>query len=89
MSPHHGRAGRGVSHDILTESILQQNNLQTVTEGRLGWGEVTPLWFLAEERGTSGTRRRVLPQVTCHVMLCHVMSRYVMSCHVIMSYNIT
>ena len=55
-----------------------------MTEGRLGWGEVTPLWFLAEERGTSGTRRRVLAQVTCHVM-----SSYVMSCHVIMSYNIT
>ena len=47
-----------------------------MTEGRLGWGEVTPLWFLAEERGTSGTRRRVLPQVTCHVMSSYVMSLY-------------
>ena len=27
----------------------------------LGWAEVTPLWFLAEARGTTGTRRRVLP----------------------------
>ena len=35
---------------------------ETVSSGRLGWGEVTSLWFLSEERGTSGTRRRVLPQ---------------------------
>ena len=35
----------------------------TLTDGLLGWGEVTPLWFLSEERGTSGTRKRVLPQV--------------------------
>ena len=57
-------------------SFNRNNKLQTVTEGRLGWGEVTPLWFLAEDRGTSGTRRRVLPQVTCHVM-----SPYVTLCH--------
>ena len=78
-------------------SFNRNNKLQTVTEGRLGWGEVTPLWFLAEERGTSGTRRRVLPQVTSDVMsryyvtlrhvtsryvtLCHVMSRYITLCH--------
>ena len=36
---------------------------ETCSDGRLGWGEVTPLWFLAESRGTSGTRKRVLAQV--------------------------
>ena len=35
---------------------------ETLSDGRLGWGEVTPLWFLSEARGTSGTRRRVLAQ---------------------------
>ena len=36
---------------------------ETSADARLGWGEVTPLWFLSEARGTSGTRRRILPQV--------------------------
>ena len=36
---------------------------ETLSDARLGWAEVTPLWFLAEARGTSGTRKRVLPQV--------------------------
>lgn len=36
---------------------------ETQSDARLGWAEVTPLWFLAEARGTSGTRKRVLPQV--------------------------
>ena len=34
----------------------------SLSDGRLGWGEVTPLWFLSEARGTSGTRKRVLAQ---------------------------
>jgi hypothetical protein len=44
---------------------------------RLGWGEVStkhrstapqvvPLWFLSEARGTSGTRKRSVPQVVTH-----------------------
>ena len=40
----------------------------TCHDARLGWGEVTPLWFLSEARGTSGTRKRVLPQV-CHPII--------------------
>ena len=36
---------------------------ETRCDARLGWAEVTALWFLAEARGTSGTRTRVLPQV--------------------------
>ena len=36
---------------------------ETRSDARLGWAEVTSLWFLAEARGTSGTRKRVLPQV--------------------------
>ena len=35
---------------------------QGEVDGRLGCGDTTPLWFLSEARGTSGTRRRVLPQ---------------------------
>ena len=42
---------------------------ETRSDARLGWGEVTPLWFLAEARGTSGTRNRVLPQVKNYDLL--------------------
>ena len=53
--------------------VMEKRRLDTVlvnmeglgqgeVDGRLGWSEATALWFLSEARGTSGTRRRVLPQ---------------------------
>ena len=53
--------------------VMEKRRLDTVlvsmeglgqgeVDGRLGWAEVTPLWFLSEARGTSGTRRRVISQ---------------------------
>ena len=42
---------------------------ETRSDARLGWAEVTSLWFLAEARGTTGTRKRVLPQVQTETFL--------------------
>ena len=50
---------RGVeSAEVRSRGLVQDDS-----DARLGWAEVTSLWFLSEARGTSGTRKRVLPKV--------------------------
>ena len=48
---------RRVDHCLLSMEGLAEG----ASGVRLGWGEVVPLWFLSEARGTSGTRKRVVP----------------------------
>ena len=55
---------RRVDHCLLSMEGLAEG----ASGVRLGWGEVVPLWFLSEARGTSGTRKRVVPHEV--VVLC-------------------
>ena len=55
---------RRVDHCLLSMDGLAEG----ANKVRLGWGEVVPLWFLSETRGTSGTRKRVVPHEV--VILC-------------------
>ena len=55
---------RRVDHCLLSMDGLSEG----ANKVRLGWGEVVPLWFLSETRGTSGTRKRVVPHEV--VILC-------------------
>lgn len=55
---------RRVDHCLLS----MDGHAEGANKVRLGWGEVVPLWFLSETRGTSGTRKRVVPHEV--VILC-------------------
>ena len=63
---------RRVDHCLLSMEGLAEG----ASGVRLGWGEVVPLWFLSEVRGTSGTRKRVVPYEV--VVLCSPRPR---ACH--------
>ena len=47
----------------LQKKRINSNLIQPFGErpAPLGWSEVVPLFFLSEQRGTTGTRRRICP----------------------------
>ena len=80
LSPVEVMQKRRLEHCLLTMEGLAGGEAGV----RLAWGEVTalslhghssppqvvPLWFLSEARGTTGSRKRVLPQVDGHCCHC-------------------
>ena len=66
---------------VESAGVRSRGLVQDDSDARLGWAEVTSLWFLSEARGTSGTRKRVLPKVSLHSVIVDIILWIVGSSH--------